>query len=167
MHFYFLYSKFFLPIFECRIFIKNMETNSMCCFTKEVLNVKKIIMLCFLALMLSFGYCSDNNKVFANTNPQASYELHKTQNMWTFLKLNTRNGKIWQVHFEVNNPGTEGVHIVNGIPLCEPYEESKDRFVLYATSNMYNYMLLDSITGRTWQVQWSFQALNRFMYEIK
>ena len=25
----------------------------------------------------------------------ATFKLYPTQNMWTFLKLNTRNGKIW------------------------------------------------------------------------
>lgn len=34
-------------------------------------------------------------KAALNNNP--AYELYKTENMWTFLKLETSTGKIWQV----------------------------------------------------------------------
>lgn len=29
-----------------------------------------------------------------NDNPNATYKLYQTNNMWTFLKLNTQDGKI-------------------------------------------------------------------------
>jgi hypothetical protein len=28
------------------------------------------------------------------------YSLFPTENMWTFIKLNTRNGKMWQVQYK-------------------------------------------------------------------
>jgi hypothetical protein len=34
-------------------------------------------------------------------------------------------------------------------------DEIPGRFTLYATTNYYNFVLLDQIDGRTWQVQWS------------
>jgi hypothetical protein len=34
-------------------------------------------------------------------------------------------------------------------------DEIPGRFTLYATTNIYNFVLLDQIDGRTWQVQWS------------
>jgi hypothetical protein len=34
-------------------------------------------------------------------------------------------------------------------------EELNERFTLYPTQNMYNFILLDQIDGKTWQVQWS------------
>lgn len=33
----------------------------------------------------------------------AIYQLFPTQNVWTFIKLDTRNGKMWQVQFSVND----------------------------------------------------------------
>ena len=30
------------------------------------------------------------------------YKLFPTQNMWTFIKLNTRNGRMWQVQYDIN-----------------------------------------------------------------
>ena len=32
-------------------------------------------------------------------NETIVFRLFPTQNMWTFIKLNTRNGKIWQVQW--------------------------------------------------------------------
>ena len=32
-----------------------------------------------------------------------TYQLFKTTNMWTFLKLNTKNGTITQVQYAINN----------------------------------------------------------------
>ena len=35
------------------------------------------------------------------------YKLFPTQNLWTFIKLDTRSGKMWQVQYDVkeNNRG--------------------------------------------------------------
>jgi hypothetical protein len=33
-------------------------------------------------------------------------------------------------------------------------DEKNGRFFLYPTTNIYNFILLDQIDGRTWQVQW-------------
>jgi hypothetical protein len=32
----------------------------------------------------------------------AIYQLFPTQNMWTFIKLNTRNGQMWQVQWSID-----------------------------------------------------------------
>ena len=47
-------------------------------------------------------------------------------------------------------------YIINRKIRMRECEEKKDgRFTLYATSNMFNFSLLDQIDGRVWQVQWS------------
>lgn len=33
-------------------------------------------------------------------------------------------------------------------------EEKNGRFFLYPSTNIYNFVLLDQINGKTWQVQW-------------
>lgn len=96
----------------------------------------------------------------------ATFKLYPTQNMWTFLKLNTRNGKIWQVQYDIG--GTDrNESILNTLPLVLEEEETNGRFNLYPTQNMYNFILLDQIDGRTWQVQWSIEKEYRGIIPIQ
>ncbi|SFQ56427.1 hypothetical protein [Parafilimonas terrae] len=81
------------------------------------------------------------------------YRLFSTKNTYTFIKLNTRNGQMWQVQW-----GTESKYrfetILSDISRVNESEEKNGRFFLYPTPNIYNFILLDQINGRTWQVQW-------------
>ena len=38
-----------------------------------------------------------------HSNNPVSYRLFPTQNMWNFIKLNTRNGQMWQVQFSMKS----------------------------------------------------------------
>ena len=51
--------------------------------------------------------------------------------------------------------------------LASVNEELKDRFTLYPTQNMYNFILLDQVNGKTWQVQWSTEYANRGIFPIE
>lgn len=82
------------------------------------------------------------------------YQLFKTQNRWIFLKLDTMTGQLWMVQYSLeNNAGEFALDTSKRIseyfdePIC-------GRFTLYSTDNMYNFILLDQIDGRCWQVQW-------------
>lgn len=94
------------------------------------------------------------------------YQLYPTKNFYTFLKLDTRNGKIWQVHFTVANEGFRGELILNSTPLVSKELETIGRFTLYPTENTYNYLLLDQIDGLVYQAQWSNEAENRAVMSI-
>ena len=95
------------------------------------------------------------------------YKLFPTQNYWTFIKLDTRNGKMWQVHFTISNEGYEGELILNSSSLVWTKEEEVNgRFTLYSTNNIYNFILLDQIDGRTYQVQWNNDKDKRFVSRI-
>jgi len=94
------------------------------------------------------------------------YSLFPTENYWTFIKLDTRNGKIWQVHFTISEDGYEGELIINSDPLVLTEEEVNGRFTLYPTKNTYNFILLDQINGRTYQVQWHNDKDKRFVSRI-
>lgn len=97
----------------------------------------------------------------------AIYQLFPTQNYWTFLKLDTRNGKIWQVHYTVSKEGFEGEIILNSDSLLwVSEEEAIGRFTLYPTNNIYNFILLDQINGKTYQVQWNNEQEKRFVSRI-
>lgn len=95
------------------------------------------------------------------------YQLFPTQNIWTFIKLDTRNGKMWQTHFTISNDGVKGEFILNILPLVSKDKEVNGRFTLYQTENIYNFLLLDQIDGKVYQVQWSMNAENRGVFPIE
>ena len=93
-----------------------------------------------------------------------AYQLYPTQNMYTFLKLNTRNGRIWQIQYSLEDNRFES--FLNIIPLVPEEDESNGRFELYPTENIYTFILLDRISGDTYQVQWSQEYSNRLVIPI-
>jgi len=95
------------------------------------------------------------------------YQLFPTQNFWTFIKLDTRNGKMWQVHFSISKDDIKGEFILNILPLVSKDKEVNGRFTLYSTENIYNFLLLDQIDGKVYQVQWSMDAENRGVIPIE
>ena len=95
------------------------------------------------------------------------YQLFPTKNYWTFIKLDTRNGKLWQVHFTVKDDGGRDELSLNSISLVGKGKETAGRFTLYPTENMYNFLLLDQIDGEVYQVQWSMEEKNRGIVQIK
>ena len=104
----------------------------------------------------------DNVKEIHGSN----FRLFPTTNMWTFIKLDTRNGLMWQVQYSLNSEGRM-VTSLNLDPLISLDKEVKDRFTLYPTQNMYNFILLDQMSGKTWQVQWSIDYINRYITPIE
>jgi hypothetical protein len=95
------------------------------------------------------------------------YKLFPTENYWTFIKLDTRNGKMWQVHFTISSDGYQGELTLNSRSLVWSEEdEINGRFILYPTKNVYNFILLDQIDGRCYQVQWNSDSSKRFVERI-
>ncbi len=82
---------------------------------------------------------------------QAIFRIFATKNMYTFIKLNTRNGKMWQVQWGMENDYRFETSLSN-ISLVNNSDERNGRFFLYPTSNIYTFILLDQISGRSWQV---------------
>lgn len=113
---------------------------------------------------LTLGYLQ---RISQHTAP--CYKLYPTENMWTFLELETFSGRIWQVQYSVKGPDYRFKTILNGdsmIPFLDSEGEFAGRFELYKTQNMYNFILLDTATGSTWQVQWSTDAKDRAVLRI-
>lgn len=126
---------------------------------------KKIITLTFMLLSITLLAQTQTKQIGTIQKRQVSenpiYQLFPTKNYWTFIKLDTRNGKMWQVHFSVENDiNTEELDL-NSLPLISKEKESSGRFTLYPTENMYNFLLLDQIEGTVVQVQWSIEATKR------
>ncbi len=93
-----------------------------------------------------------------STDSAVVYRLFATQNMYTFIKLDTRNGKIWQVQWNTKGSDYRFETTLSDISLVNKDEERNGRFFLYPTTNIYNFILLDQIDGRAWQVQWGKEA---------
>ena len=128
--------------------------------------MRKLIIATILALTSLTAYSQAQTEQ-NTTAPQKLgtenpvYRLFPTQNYWTFLKLNTRNGKMWQVHFSVQDDESTGELVLNAQPLVSVEREVNGRFTLYPTENMYTFLLLDQIAGTVTQVQWSMDDKNR------
>ncbi len=93
------------------------------------------------------------------------YKLYPTENMWTFLKLNTQTGQIYQLQYSVKD-NNYGEAVVSGWKLNAGEPEQNGRFELYPTENLYTFLLLDKNTGAVYQVHWSLKAGNRGLYKI-
>lgn len=98
-------------------------------------------------------------------SPNAKYRLYPTPNLWIFIKLNTSDGRLWIVQYST----TAGNQLEVPLSQIERADETKrqnGRFTLYSTQNMYNFLLLDQIDGRVWQVQWSMDGNNNIVIPI-
>ena len=94
-------------------------------------------------------------------NPDALYRLFNTQNIYTLLKLDTRDGRIWQVQW-----GDKDHRYIEPInPKALVSGGTPGRFTLYPTSNIYTFILLDQKTGNAWQAQWG-KLPDRFIIHI-
>ena len=99
-----------------------------------------------------------------STDSNVTYRLFTTRNMYTFIKLNTKNGQMWQVQWDTKNNQLETP--LSLITLVTKEEEKNGRFFLYPTTNIYNFILLDQIDGRVWQVQWNIEEKDRMVIRI-
>ena len=118
--------------------------------------MRKLILTSIIALSTISAFAqstSDTPIQNISTDSSVVYRLFSTKNMYTFIKLNTRNGQMWQVQW-----GTESKYrfetTLSDISRVNKDEEKNGRFFLYPSTNVYNFILLDQIDGRAWQVQW-------------
>ena len=118
--------------------------------------MKKILLV--LALMMNAVIMMAQSVDFPATeytqDPKTNYRLYKTKNTYNFIKLDTRTGQMEMVQWSTS--GSRGTYTLsNEKRVYSVEDEIPGRFTLYATTNFYNFVLLDQIDGRTWQVQWS------------
>ena len=98
-------------------------------------------------------------------SPNATYRLFPTNNMWIFIKLNTSDGRLWLVQY--GTKAGEQLEIpLSRIQRADEANKKNGRFTLYSTQNMYNFILLDQIDGKVWQVQWSTGGKNNLVIPI-
>lgn len=121
--------------------------------------MKKLILIVVIAFVSIASACAQNTTTTTKSGKQTEvlvpgYKLFPTTNMWIFLKLDTSKGLVKMVQYSMDDKNRIEAPI-NYLPLATGEDAIPGRFNLYATQNMWTFILLDQIDGRTWQVQWS------------
>lgn len=102
---------------------------------------------------------SKDNLYEIQENHIRTYRIFPTGNMWYFIKLNTKTGKMWQIELDQNKT-TQTEIPLNSLALDEEQTETDDRFILYPTQNNWTFLLLDQLNGKIWQVDWDTTPTN-------
>jgi hypothetical protein len=122
-------------------------------------------LMIFITTISTFAQItSDTPSQNISTDSNVEYRLFSTKNMYTFIKLNTKNGQMWQVQWSTK--GNEFETPLSLTTRVTKEEEKNGRFFLYPTTNIYNFILLDQFDGRVWQVQWSAEPIDRMVLPI-
>ena len=137
------------------IYLVFFPKGGICMSFVKVMNKKICLLACLLAFSCFAGYAQ------ADASDARLYELYPTQNIYTFLKLNTKTGQITQLQYSISANDDRMELNVNSTAFIDESLSEEGRFKLYPTQNIYNFLLLDTLTGRVWQVQWSSNDANR------
>jgi len=124
--------------------------------------MRTLVFTANLLLFASLAFGQEARPLEPTQDPDAPYRLFATRNVYTFLKLDTREGRIWQVQW-----GDESSRLTVPLNLKPLVSGGKaGRFTLYPTTNIYTFVLLDQETGDAWHVQWG-KLDDRFIAQIK
>ena len=111
-----------------------------------------------------------NNKwiehIELNMSLKQRYKLYPTDNLYTFLELDTKTGMIKQVQWSPDDE-KEGTFIINSSDLTYGWGEGSGTFELYPTKNMYQFILLNKTNGNKWHVQWGIGDAKRWIRRIR
>lgn len=130
------------------------------------MKTRLITLIFVLFVTISFAQSTPQAPIQnVSTDSDVVYRLFSTRNMYTFIKLNTSNGQLWQVQWDTK--GNQFETPISLITRVSTQGEKNGRFFLYPTTNIYNFILLDQIDGRVWQVQWSTEVNERLVFPIK
>ena len=94
------------------------------------------------------------------------YKMYPTQNINILLKLDTATGKVWMVQYGTGDNIGISVPVDDSSLLYSWDTVQAGRFELYPTQNMYNFILLDTQLGNTYQVQWHTKEKSRMRVRI-
>lgn len=94
------------------------------------------------------------------------YKIYPTENTYISLKLDTATGRVWMVQIGLGDTDAMTVAIDDTSLLWDSEEIRGGRFELYPTKNMYNFIMIDTQYGYTYQVQWHTDANKRLRERI-
>lgn len=134
--------------------------------------MKKLLLFCvvaFATLTLWGQSPTEVNLLSGSTlSPDANvaYRLFPTQYAWSFLKLDTRNGRVWKIDYATSRNEQKEVPVSVTRQVSEE-EEQNGRFFLYSTRNLHTFILIDQVDGRTWQIGWTSRAKGEALIPTK
>ena len=88
-------------------------------------------------------------------NKVGRYKVYRTTNIYNSLKLDTASGRITALQIGINNDKSRFEYTVCNAIEDDPKWRIIGRYELYPTGNNFNFILIDTILGRAYQVQWS------------
>lgn len=100
-----------------------------------------------------------------NSSLKSRYKLYPTENIYTFLQLDTKTGMIEQVQWSMDSDN-EGSVTINSDDLTYGYGYGSGSFELYPTKNIYQFILIDKTSGKKWHVQWGMESGKRWIRRI-
>ena len=133
----------------------------------DIMKARLITLVFVLLATTTFAQTTTSETPIQNVSPDSAvvYRLFATKNRYTFIKLNTRNGQMSHVQWGTGtNDSFE--YPLSDISRVSKEDEKNGRFFLYPTTNIYNFILLDQIDGRAWQVQWNTEEKSRLIFRI-
>ena len=95
-------------------------------------------------------------KIKFNQEKYGRFKMYQTDNIYILIKLDTATGIIKLVQWSLDSD-KEFETYVNSEDLSGGLLSEKGRFELYPTKNMFQLILLDTLIGSTWHVQWGTQ----------
>lgn len=95
------------------------------------------------------------------------FKLYPTENLYNFLLLDTMTGQIKQVQWSLDKDKEFTVSL-NSKELDSGLGQlyGPGIFELYPTKNMYQFILLNKLTGARWHVQWGLEDSKRWIRSI-
>ena len=88
-------------------------------------------------------------------NKVGRYKVYRTTNIYNSLKLDTASGRITALQIGINNDKSRFEYTVCNAIEDDPKWRIIGRYELYPTGNNFNFILIDTILGQAYQVQWS------------
>lgn len=126
----------------------------------------KRLLFIFAAAVMAVSAMGVETQQFTQ-DPKAKYRLYPTQNMYIFIRLDTSNGILDLVQWSTDFANQTIQPLSPYKRVNSPQDEKPGRFTLYATTNIYTFIMLDQLTGKVWQVQWAFEPGDRNVFLIE
>lgn len=131
--------------------------------------MKRLFISLFLIVACLSSYAQKDSVASANTsvleeindavqsidftyNYSGRYKIYQTENIYILIKLDTTTGRISLLQWNLNSEKEFETYL--NLEDLSYGGSQKGRFELYPTKNMYQFILLDTMQGGTWHVQW-------------
>lgn len=137
--------------------VSSTKTNSPVNVISKKPDIKDSLLINMDSLLTKMEYLMRmNNSILEqldiNTSLKGRYKLYPTENIYTFLELDTKTGKIKQVQWSLDSD-KEGSMTINDTDYSYGLGYGSGSFELYPTQNMYQFIMIDKTDGRKWHVQ--------------